>query len=97
MIGAAVGAATVAVGNRAECEVAVGTDDPDAAADALLARGVEVAIVKLGGDGVLVATADGATVVPPDRSRWCAGSAPATPSAARSCTDCSPGGRRFGS
>ena len=57
-IGAAIDQATVAVGNRRECEVAVGTDDADAAADALLARGVELAIVKLGGDGVLYATAD---------------------------------------
>ncbi len=36
---------------------------PEAAADALLARGVELAIVKLGADGVLVATASGHTVV----------------------------------
>ncbi len=55
-IGAAIDQATVAVGNGRECEVAVGTADPDAAADALLARGVELAIVKLGGDGVLYAT-----------------------------------------
>ncbi len=50
---------SVAIGNRTECEVAVGTADPDAAADALLERGVEIAVVKLGGDGVMVATADG--------------------------------------
>ena len=37
----------------------------DLAADVLLARGVEIAVVKLGGDGVLVATADERTVVPP--------------------------------
>ena len=55
-IGAAVDEVTVAVGNRRECEVAVGTGEPDAAADALLERGVELAIVKLGADGVLVAT-----------------------------------------
>ena len=59
--------ATVAVGNRAECEIAVGEDDPDAAADALLARGVELALVKLGGDGVLVATAQERRVLPPVR------------------------------
>jgi 5-dehydro-2-deoxygluconokinase len=63
-IGTAVDAATVAVGNRAECEIAVATSDPDAAADDLLGRGVEVAIVKMGGDGVLVATAQERTVVP---------------------------------
>jgi 5-dehydro-2-deoxygluconokinase len=50
---------TVAIGNRAECEVAVGESDPERAADKLLARGLSVAIVKMGGDGVLVATADG--------------------------------------
>ncbi len=56
---------TVTVGNRAEVEVAVGTSDPQEAAARLLARGVELALVKMGGEGVLVATADGATVVPP--------------------------------
>jgi 5-dehydro-2-deoxygluconokinase len=64
-IGAAVDHASVVLGNRAECEIAVGTSDPDAAADALLGRGVELAIVKQGGAGVLVATAEERTVVPP--------------------------------
>jgi 5-dehydro-2-deoxygluconokinase len=64
-IGALLDHATVAVGNRTECEVAVGTADPDGAADRMLERGVEIAIVKLGGDGVLVATARRRTVVPP--------------------------------
>jgi 5-dehydro-2-deoxygluconokinase len=64
-IGATVDTVTVAVGNRAECQVALGTSVPDAAADALLGRGVELAIVKLGGEGVLVATADDRTLVPP--------------------------------
>jgi 5-dehydro-2-deoxygluconokinase len=66
-IRAALEHATIAVGNRRECEVAVGTADPDAAADALLGRGVELAVVKLGGDGVLVASAEGKTLVPPVR------------------------------
>ncbi len=65
IIGAAIDSATVAIGNRTECRVAVGTDDPDLAADALLARDVGIAVVKLGGDGVLVATAGERTVVPP--------------------------------
>lgn len=65
VIGAAVASATVAVGNREECSVAVGTDDPDAAATALLERGVELAIVKLGGDGVLVADGGGRRTVAP--------------------------------
>ncbi len=53
------GHVTMAIGNRAECEVAVGESDPDRAADALLDRGLHAAVVKMGGDGVLVATADG--------------------------------------
>jgi 5-dehydro-2-deoxygluconokinase len=57
--------ATVVVGNRAEVEVAVGTADPHEAATRLLDRGVELALVKMGGQGVLVATRDAATVVPP--------------------------------
>lgn len=64
-IGSTIGEVTVAVGNRVECEIAVGTDDPDAAAGELLARGLEIAIVKMGGDGVLVATAEERRVVPP--------------------------------
>lgn len=49
---------SIAIGNRKECEIAVGTSDPDEAADRLLERGLEVAVVKLGGDGVIVATAE---------------------------------------
>jgi 5-dehydro-2-deoxygluconokinase len=58
---------TAVVGNRGEVEVAVGTADPHEAAKLLLERGVELVIVKMGGDGVLVATPDGSTVVPPHR------------------------------
>lgn len=64
-IGGAVPSATITVGNRAECEIAVGTGDPDRAADELLARGLELAVVKLGGEGVLVATPDARRVIPP--------------------------------
>ena len=56
---------TVAVGNRQECLMAVGEEEPDAAADALLEAGVSLAIVKMGGAGVLLATADGRWRVPP--------------------------------
>ena len=56
---------TIAVGNRAEVEVAVGTTDPHEAADRLLARGLELALVKMGGEGVLVATQDTRSIVPP--------------------------------
>jgi 5-dehydro-2-deoxygluconokinase len=59
--------ATVAVGNRDEVEVAVGTREPREAAARLLAAGVRLALVKQGGDGVLVATEDGMTTVPPQR------------------------------
>jgi 5-dehydro-2-deoxygluconokinase len=58
-VGRALAQATLAIGNRAECEIAVGTGEPMEAADRLLALGLSAAIVKLGGDGVLVATGDG--------------------------------------
>ncbi|HEX7299877.1 MAG TPA: 5-dehydro-2-deoxygluconokinase [Solirubrobacteraceae bacterium] len=57
--------ATVAVGNRDEVAVAVGTRDPTQASAALLELGVEMAIVKQGPDGVLVRTAAGVAEVPP--------------------------------
>ena len=47
---------TVAVGNREECEVAVGETEPERAADALLDAGVELAVVKQGPKGVLAKT-----------------------------------------
>ena len=55
---------TVAVGNGEECEVATGETDPDRAADALLAAGVELAVVKQGPKGVLGKTATERVVVP---------------------------------
>jgi 5-dehydro-2-deoxygluconokinase len=55
---AAVRLASVAVGNESEVEVAVGTRDPHEASQALLGLGVELAIVKLGPDGVLARTRD---------------------------------------
>ena len=64
-IGAAAAYATVAVGNREECEVAVGSGDPRTAAARLLERGLRLAIVKLGGDGALLATADGQQLIAP--------------------------------
>lgn len=56
---------TVAVGNKEECEVAVGETEPHRAADALLERGIELAIVKQGPKGVLAKTADTTVEVPP--------------------------------
>jgi 5-dehydro-2-deoxygluconokinase len=57
--------ATVAVGNRDEVAVAVGTRDPHQASAALLDLGVAVAIVKQGPAGVLVRTADALAEIPP--------------------------------
>jgi 5-dehydro-2-deoxygluconokinase len=64
-VGKALEHVTVAVGNREECEVAVGETEPQRAADALLERGVELAIVKQGPRGVLAATAEERVEVPP--------------------------------
>ncbi|MEV6791494.1 5-dehydro-2-deoxygluconokinase [Streptomyces sp. NPDC051320] len=58
--------ATVAVGNIDEVEIATGERDPHTAAQALLAHGVELAIVKQGPKGVLAVHRDRTTVeVPP--------------------------------
>ncbi|MEU8587665.1 5-dehydro-2-deoxygluconokinase [Streptomyces sp. NPDC048664] len=59
--------ATVAVGNLDECEVATGVREPRACAEALLAAGVELAVVKQGPAGVLAVHRDGTTAeVPPE-------------------------------
>jgi 5-dehydro-2-deoxygluconokinase len=56
---------TVTVGNLDECFTAVGERDPYAAAEALLDRGVELAVVKQGPKGVLGRTRDQTVEVPP--------------------------------
>ncbi|MDU1064074.1 MAG: 5-dehydro-2-deoxygluconokinase [Cutibacterium avidum] len=56
---------TVAVGNREECEVAVGETDPDRAARALLDAGVQLAVVKQGPKGTLAMTRDERVEVAP--------------------------------
>jgi 5-dehydro-2-deoxygluconokinase len=66
-IGAMLDHVTVAVGNRTEVEVAVGTADPDAAADRMLERGLRLAVIKKGADGVLVATPESRRTVRPQR------------------------------
>jgi 5-dehydro-2-deoxygluconokinase len=66
-IGAAVRHATIAVGNREECAVAVGSEDPHEAGRRLIDAGVELAVVKLGGDGVLLRDREGERVIPPAR------------------------------
>jgi 5-dehydro-2-deoxygluconokinase len=55
---------TVAVGNAEECEVAVGETDPYRAADALLERGVRLAIVKRGPLGVLAKSTEETLEIP---------------------------------
>jgi 5-dehydro-2-deoxygluconokinase len=61
----ALGLATVAVGNVDEVTVAIGSGTPEDQASRLLDLGLELAIVKLGGDGVLAAWDGGAERVPP--------------------------------
>lgn len=56
---------TVAVGNKEECEIAVGETEPLRAADALLERGIELAIVKQGPKGVLAKSRTETVEVPP--------------------------------
>ena len=56
---------TIAIGNISECEVALGISDPKKAADDLLNRGISLAIVKMGGDGVLLSTKDESHVIKP--------------------------------
>ncbi|CAM5616879.1 5-dehydro-2-deoxygluconokinase OS=Streptomyces fumanus OX=67302 GN=GCM10018772_35560 PE=3 SV=1 [Streptomyces fumanus] len=53
---------TVAVGNLDECEIATGVREPRACAEALLAAGVELAVVKQGPRGVLAVHRDGTEV-----------------------------------
>ncbi|MBX3087439.1 MAG: 5-dehydro-2-deoxygluconokinase [Cryobacterium sp.] len=55
---------SITVGNLQECEVAVGESDPLRAADALLERGVKLAIVKLGPGGVLARSREETVEVP---------------------------------
>jgi 5-dehydro-2-deoxygluconokinase len=57
--------ASVAVGNLEECQVAVGSDDPQVIAGRLLELGVGLAVVKQGPRGVLAQTADEVVEVAP--------------------------------
>ena len=61
-VGALLDRVTLVIGNREECRVVVGTDDPYEAARRILDRGVDMAIVKMGGDGVFAARSDGTCV-----------------------------------
>lgn len=57
--------ATIAVGNGAECAVVVGEGTPGEMAQRILDLGVEVAVVKLGPEGVAAFTRDGSVTAPP--------------------------------
>jgi 5-dehydro-2-deoxygluconokinase len=57
--------ATVAVGNLDECDTAVGVTDPQAAAEALRAFGVQLAVVKQGPKGVLASDGQQSVEMPP--------------------------------
>lgn len=61
------GKVDVAIGNVEECRVAVGETDPDRAADALLERGADIAIVKQGMAGTLAKSRDERAYVPATR------------------------------
>jgi 5-dehydro-2-deoxygluconokinase len=65
LVDRAIDHATVVVGNKEECRVALGTSDPTEACAALLDRGIELAVVKLGRHGSLFATANEAVRVEP--------------------------------
>jgi 5-dehydro-2-deoxygluconokinase len=60
----AIALASIVVGNLEECEVALGTKDPNEAADMLLAQGVALAIIKLGPEGVLMKSASQKVIIP---------------------------------
>ncbi|MGQ0467300.1 MAG: 5-dehydro-2-deoxygluconokinase [Sporichthyaceae bacterium] len=62
---AALAKCDVAVGNLAECGVAVGESDPVRAAEALRRAGVDLAVVKMGPDGVFALDSSGGVHCPP--------------------------------
>ncbi|MBM7824681.1 5-dehydro-2-deoxygluconokinase [Arcanobacterium pluranimalium] len=72
-ISAVLGKVNVAVGNIEECRIAVGETEPDRAADALLERGVEIAVVKQGPRGTLAKTRSERIEVPVTKVDICNG------------------------
>lgn len=56
---------SVVIGNRSECAMAVGSSEPHEAADTLLSRGVSTVVVKMGAEGVLLASAEERVVLEP--------------------------------
>ena len=64
-VGKALKHVTVAVGNLDECDTAVATREPQAAAKALRDKGISLAVVKQGPKGVLAVDDTGEVEVPP--------------------------------
>ena len=97
-IRAAVGLVDVAVGNLDECEVADRRARARARGRGAARRRRRLAVVKQGPAGVLGVRGDGVGRRPAGaRSTWSTASAPATPSAVRCATGCSPAGTSSGS
>lgn len=59
------GLATVLIGNLEECRIALGATDAPSAAQAMLDAGAQLAVVKLGEEGVLARTAEETVHVAP--------------------------------
>lgn len=63
----------VVLGNKIECQQALGISNPDDVIKALLDRGVKLAIVKMGGDGVVLASEDEKIVLKPHKIKLVSG------------------------
>ena len=91
-IGAALDLVDVAVGNLEECEVAVGERDPDAAADGCSTPASASRSSSRARPACSASRATSRSSCRRCTSTSSTGSVPATPSAARSATGCSPAG-----
>lgn len=65
--------ASVVLGNKIECQQALGISNPDDVIKALLAKGVKLAIVKMGGDGVVLASQEEKIVQKPHQIKIVSG------------------------
>ena len=61
----AVDKVSIVIGNLEECEIATGHSDPNRAMDALLDRGVEIVVVKMGPNGVMAKSCSESVQKPP--------------------------------
>ncbi len=69
----AIDLASVVLGNKIECQQALGINNPDDVIKALFDRGVKLAIVKMGGDGVVLASEDEKIVLKPHQIKLISG------------------------